>query len=264
MATLAVGALYLVSHALRAARLAALSVSVLGVSGRSAAALHFTTAPFSLVMPLKSGELVRFYALWKASGDALQAVAVLLIDRMYDSLFLVPLLVVLMMQDTVPSSLGLFTLVAAVVPLVVVVLGPRLLTEAQRYVVSNHVNPRAISVLRRIDAMRRLVIRIAQVSRRQAAELSVLSALIWLCEIGLCAILLSELSAHGDGSVEVLGARLVTSWWTASPEPVAAVALAVTTIAILVPWPIMGAIFFSRIEGEPRRRPIRDRIEDRL
>ncbi|MEM9045663.1 MAG: hypothetical protein AAGC81_13310 [Pseudomonadota bacterium] len=260
-----VGALYLISHMLRAIRLAALSVDVLGISARTAAAMHFASAPLSILLPFKAGEFVRFYALWKMSSNPLYAIIVLLIDRMFDSLFLIPILIVLMSAGGAPTSLAVFAILAATIPLTVIVVGPKLLTELQRYVVASHNDPIALDVLSRVDATRRVVTNAAHVARRQASELCVISFLIWLCEVLVCVILINSAELLADlSSLDLLETRLVTSWWGDGADAFTTTALALTTISLLLPWPIMAAIFFDRYGGEPRRKPVLERSNARV
>jgi len=257
LAAFGAGIIYIVSHILRAVRLAVLSMSMLGISGRTAALMHFATAPVSLMLPFKLGEIVRLYELWKMSGTAVYALIVLLIDRMYDSLFLVPVLVILVLQGNASPLLVAFSLLAAVVPLTVVVIGPKLLTEIQRYVVASHNNPRTLDVLRQIDSARLLVIRAAEVSRRRAPELCVISLLIWLCELAVCLILVnvfSSIATATDSALDILGSRLVASWWTIGADTLVQPALAITTVAILIPWPLALYFYLARRRKEPRRK----------
>lgn len=240
---------YLISHALRAARIAMLSAEMLGTSGRTVAAMHFTTAPFALLLPWKLGELVRLFALWRMSRDAVFAVIVLLIDRMYDSLFLLPALAFLLWYGDAPTMLVVLTLLAAIVPLAVIVLGPKVLTEIQRYVVISHQGSSALTLLRRLDAIRRLVVKAVKVPRRQAAELCVISFLIWFCEFIFCLVLVgSSLDA-----LDLLGLRLAGSWWSAGPvNPLLLQSLSLTTIALLLPWPLLAVVFLNRLRRMPK------------
>ena len=205
VSALAAGLLYLVSHLLRAFRLAILSVEMLGVSGRTTVLMHFATAPISLALPLKLGELTRLYELWRLSGTLVYSVVVLLVDRMYDSLFLVPLLAILLLQNDASPALIVLTCVAAFVPLAVIVVGPRLMTEVQRYVVAHHNDAGTLGTLRGIDAVRRVVTHAARVARQQAPTLVVLSLLIWLLEVLVCLILVSAIGCRG-------GKRLRSPW----------------------------------------------------
>lgn len=259
-ATIWVAALiYLTSHVLRALRLALLSMDMLGISGRTAALMHFATALFALVFPFKAGELLRLHQLWQLGGTAIYAVIVLLIDRMYDSLFLIPVLLILLMQSSAPPVLTLFTLLAAFVPLVVVVIGPKLLSEVQRYVLVHHNNPRTLDLLPQIDTVRVLVVRAASVARRRAPELSLLSLLIWLSELLFCLILVNGsagwLVASAGQAVELLGTRLVAPWWDLGAQTLAGQALGLSILALLVPWPFLAYLYVRRQKGEPRRVP---------
>lgn len=251
--------IYLTSHALRALRLALLSMDMLGISGRTAALMHFTTAPFTLVLPFKSGELLRLHQLWQLGGTAIYAVIVLLIDRMYDSLFLIPVLMILLMQGSAPPVLTLLTLLAAIIPLVVVVIGPKLLNEVQRYVLVHHNNPQTLSLLPQIDTVRILVVRAASVARHRAPELSLLSLLIWLSELLFCLILVNGpagwLVTSAGQAVELLGTRLVAPWWDLGVQPLGSQALGLSNLALLVPWPFLAYMYLRRQKGEPRRVP---------
>lgn len=259
MAAVAAGVVYLLSHVLRAFRVAVLSMDLLGISGRTASLMHLVTAPVALVLPFKSGELIRWHQLWRLSGSAVYAVIVLLIDRMFDSIFLVPILVLLLFHFSAPPALTLLTLLAAVVPLVVLVIGPRLLAEVQRYVVVNHNNTRALSVLGQIDALRLIVARAALVARRRALELSILSFLIWLCELAVCVIIVYGIAGAsaglGGNALELMGVRLVAPIWSLEAGSLAGIAIAISGIALLLPWPLMILFYLRRRKSEPSRVP---------
>ncbi|KPQ15169.1 MAG: Plasmid stability protein [Rhodobacteraceae bacterium HLUCCO18] len=246
VSALAAGLLYLVSHLLRAFRLAILSVEMLGVSGRTTVLVHFATAPISLALPLKLGELTRLYELWRLSGTLVYSVVVLLVDRMYDSLFLVPLLAILLLQNDASPALIVLTCVAAFVPLAVIVVGPRLMTEVQRYVVAHHNDAGTLGTLRGIDAVRRVVTHAARVARQQAPTLVVLSLLIWLLEVLVCLILVSAIGAAAESAFDLLGSRLTATWWTEGSDPLVQAVIALTLIATLLPWPLAIALYFGR------------------
>ena len=249
------GLIYIISHVLRALRLAALSIDMLGTSGRTTVAMHFATAPFALLMPLKTGELVRFYALWKMSGNAVYSVIVLLIDRMYDSLFLFPILILLILQGDAPMLLAVMTMLVATIPLTVVVVGPKLLTELQRYVVSSQNSPVTLETLDKIDTARRIVTHAAEVARRQAPQLCVVSFMIWLCEFLVCLILINGVPDVLPRALDLLGARLVTFWVNADINTLVGATLTITLTAQLLPWPATVMIFFDRSKHEPQAPP---------
>ena len=268
LAALLAGTIYLVSHMLRALRLAILSMDMLGISGRTAALMHFVTAPPALMLPFKTGELLRLHQLWRLSGTAIYAVIALLIDRMYDSLFLVPVLMALLFLGWAPPALTLLTLLAATLPLCILVLGPKLLTEIQRYVLVNHNNPRTLGVLRRIDMLRSHVSLAADVARHRAPELSLLSFLIWACEFLVCLILVNaftqDLQAITARAMELLGARLVVPWWNTGAAPVVELAMTLAALALILPWPLMILFYMHRRKSEPRRVLATRRFETRM
>ncbi|MEO0678806.1 MAG: hypothetical protein AAF192_00160 [Pseudomonadota bacterium] len=259
IAILSAGLLYLTSHGLRAVRLALLSIDLLGVSGRTAALMHLATAPIALVLPFKSGELLRLHELWRLSGAAVYAAAMLLIDRMFDAIFLVPLLVILLSLDSAPAMLAAFTLFAAVVPLTIVVVGPRILTELQHYIVATHNNPRVLEVLRHIDAVRVVVTHAAHVAGKRAPELCVISFLVWSCELLACLMLVNGTAAGVFAEMaeafDLLGSRLSASWWNMGDDPLLRAALAVSTVVVMLPWPVVAMVYLARRRHEPRRVP---------
>lgn len=259
LASVAALAVYLLSHVLRALRIAILSIDLLGISGRTAALMHLVTAPLSLAMPFKSGEIIRWHQLLRLSGSGIYAVIALLIERMFDSLFLVPILILLLVLDSAPPALTVLTLLAACVPLVVLVVGPKLLTETQRYVVVNHDAQGALRMLRHLDALRLLVARAALVARNRAPELGLLSLLIWLCEIAVCAILVHAVAGVasaglGERALELMGLRLVAPIWSLETSALVGAAIATTFVALLLPWPILVLIYqMRRHRDEPNR-----------
>lgn len=233
---IAAGLLYLASHLFRAARLAALSVSLLGISARAAGAAHFATAPFGILLPLKLGEIVRFGALWSLSGRGVNSLIVLLIDRMFDSLFLLPILLTLAISNDASAFLMALTVLLAFVPLMTLVVGPRFLAELQRYLIIHPAPPISDRGLRMIDRLRRITVQASKLAWRLAAPLCLVSFLVWLCELLFCLILVQGII----GASELLGTKLVAFWAAPNLDPVLAKALVITIVAQLLPWPIMA------------------------
>lgn len=249
------GVVYLVSHVFRAIRLAMLCVDSLGVSARTTVLMHLSTAPLALAFPLKLGELLRLHELWKLSGTLVYAFVGLLIDRMYDSLFLIPIMMVLLATGSGSAAFVTLTLLAAIIPLLVILFGPRLLADLQRYVVAHHNNPRTLYALRQIDAARVVVIQAADVAWLRAPQLGILTALIWFYELLFCFIVARGFAETATFSsvIDLLGSRLVASWWTAQADSLVQTSLAIGTIAMLVIWPGVLILYLRRRKHEPRR-----------
>lgn len=267
LSALLAGLIYVTSHVLRAIRLAFLSIDLFGISGRTVVAMHLATAPVSLMLPFKLGELLRLHELWRLSGTLVYSIVGLLIDRMYDSIFLVPLAIFLLARDSAsPVFVGL-TLLAAVLPLMVMVIGSRLLNDAQRYLVINHNNRRVLDALPAVNAARILVGRAAGVAWRRAPELCVISLMIWLCELLFCLVLVNaSLAQHGATTVstfDLLGDRLVSSWWTVGSDSLLQSALIIGTVSILLLWPFAITAYLFRRNHEPRRTSAALRVQER-
>jgi len=241
--------LYFFSHLLRAFRLAFLSVDLLGISGRTTVLMHFATAPISLALPFKLGELVRLHELWRLSGTLLYSIVALLVDRMYDALFLVPFLVILLMQGNAAPSVIVLTSVAAFIPLIAIVVGPRLLTEVQRYVVANHDGAGTLGALHVIDQMRRVTTHAAGVARQQAPTLAVLSAMIWMLEVLVCLIVITAITGAFDGTFDLLGQRLAATWWTSGTDSLIPAIFALTLLTTLATWPFVIGLYIARRFG---------------
>ncbi|MEM9760849.1 MAG: lysylphosphatidylglycerol synthase domain-containing protein [Pseudomonadota bacterium] len=240
------GACFLLSHVMRALRLAVLSMDMLGISGRTAMLAHFATAPIALALPFKTGEVLRLYELSRLGGSLIYAAIVLFVDRMFDTLFLIPLVAFLLWQGSAAPVLVALTALAAFVPLIVITVGPRILTEAQRHVVATHNGRGALNTLKTIDAIRNIVHHAARVSRQQAATLALLSALVWLLEFIVCALLVSVLAGAQFDPFVLLGDRLTTDWWSAAQEPVVLSSIILTVIALLAIWPLVTAFYAVR------------------
>lgn len=204
------------------------------------------------MLPLKLGELVRYYALWRTSRRAFYALIVLLIERMFDSLFLIPIVLYLTLSDNASMVLVTLTVLMAAFPLAVIVIGPKVLVELQRYIVLSKDSPFSERTLRRIDALRRLVQQAAQVAARQWAPLSAVSFLIWTCEVLFCVVLVQGAFTLMAEPFALLGDRLVTFWGAAPANTLAATGLTITLVAQLVPWPFMAFAFLRRYDAEPQ------------
>ena len=83
---------YLLSHVARATRLAMISGQLLGVSLRTAALVHLFVAPWSIILPFKLDELLRWRELARISGHISRALIACLIDRTADGIVLLGLL----------------------------------------------------------------------------------------------------------------------------------------------------------------------------
>lgn len=261
-ATLAAMALYLTAHLLRAARLAIVASALLGVSARTTGLLHFATAPFVMLVPLKLGEGVRLHQLWVAGRRAPGAVIALLIDRTLDAVMLLALLISLSLSgqslDGGAATVLWLTGAAAAAAGVAFVIGPRACASLQRYVVVHHRRRTSLRGLPFIDTLRRSLTEGAALLRKQGAALLVISVLIWGMELAAAALFATWALTPELRDAGVLLVTRTTQEWRAATgagvDPALAASAAASLLVLLAVWPVALYVYISRLDAEPLRR----------
>lgn len=245
---------YLLAHVMRAIRLAVVTVAVLGLRFRTGLSVHFVAAPWSLVLPFKLDEAIRFGALVGLSGSPFRSATALLLDRSSDGLILLILGIAAMAagQEISPVAIAAIFITLASVAVAFGVL-PRLVETLQRYILLRHSGSGVVSVLRIIDRVRRSL----DFGVRQAAVtlafLLVSTIMIWAMEVAAVWLLL----AGGDvaeaplaGAISALfGGMVVSSVGSSELDGVRLPQF----LVLLVPgvWAAirLGFRFFSRSTG---------------
>ncbi|MEM9267317.1 MAG: lysylphosphatidylglycerol synthase domain-containing protein [Pseudomonadota bacterium] len=254
-AVLGAGGLYLASHGVRALRLAMLAVPTLGVSARSSALLHLTTAPIAFLLPLKLGELARLHELWRTGTNLMVAVLLLLLERVFDAVILLALIAALALAGGGLASpvlvwvSGTIVLVAAIA----FVLGPSAAGATQAYMVRHHRHPALKQLLPGLDLLRRATRIGAEQMRGQGAQILVLTALIWALEVAAALVLAR--STLGEATALVLS-RTTLDWaalmgWVEDPRVASLAAVSVLSLALI--WPVAVWFYVPRRAAEPRR-----------
>jgi Lysylphosphatidylglycerol synthase TM region len=191
------GTVYLSSHALRILRLALL-IGSWRVGFRVIAAFHLMTAAVSLVAPLKLGEVYRALELSSLVGGLIRAVIIVWWERAFDiSLIFLILLLALSRSSGAPldefSGVVAISVVFILLTLLIFFVLPDNLRRASVLIIRRYDGKRTVPVLRLIDAVRRAINEAPQIVRGKIAALATLTALIWICEIGCFALVLSAL-----------------------------------------------------------------------
>ncbi|MBB4199233.1 hypothetical protein GGD83_003047 [Rhodoblastus sphagnicola] len=247
---LAAGAFYLLSHVLRALRLALIAAGVAPLRLRQLLALHFHAAPASLVLPFKLGDAYLIAALTLLSGDPGKAFLIALVQRVFDAIALIVFTIGL-------SALGVgfpepFRLTLTILALVigagfalVFIAGPGLLA-LQDYVFTHHLSRDARFVLRILCSLRQAVELARGCAARNFAALLAFSLAVWLAEAATVASLAPALSLPklADDFVGLL------SFQNGLP-PSAYGAVALTAIA--VSWPF-ASFQLLRMARKPGRK----------
>lgn len=243
------GGLYLLSHALRAVRLAVISVPLLGLTLRKAVMLHFFVAPWSLVMPMKLDECVRVNELAVAGQSWPHAVMALLIDRAMDAVLLLVFTIILHTQGIGGNTALAIMLGAALLVISATFLAlPILLETAQRHVFAHHYHARSAQVLKAIDYLRRLLIH-GRATIAATLPFLVLSSLcICALELAAAGVALALMGARFGpvATISLVLRRTAQSWhMMVFNEPVDS-QVALLTLAFLVPLLVMWVLVTPR------------------
>lgn len=254
------GGIYLASHGVRAVRLAVMASRLLGISGRSSALLHLVTAPGAMILPLKTGELLRLHQLWYLGGSFPGALIIILLERFFDGLMILGLLAIVYAWHgplgTGPLILLAVTSLAVMAGLVVFVLGPGILRAVQHYVVLNHRNPKSLRHLGQLDGLRRVTSRGADLFRAQGPVLLVMSLVIWGLEALAASVLALGLSGPRDfGGTEgiVLLAERIFDAPAAALGGAVGLWSVLCLVAVAIVWPLAIGIYLPRVASEPLR-----------
>jgi hypothetical protein len=261
MACVAAAFFYAVSHVMRATRLAVIAMPFLGISFRSGLALHLFVAPWSILMPFKLDELIRYNELCRLSRSPARAFATILIDRSMDGVILIGL-ACYMLAAGYPEVAGFVGL--AGVGLTVLALGfiilPPLLETTQRHIFTYNHSDTAFYALKRIDRLRQLLFTSRQAITGAAPFLLITTLGIWAMEmlavwtlVRAAGFRLTPLAQ----AAELMLDRANSGWQAFLPgipaDPLAAGATMIFFVALLLLW-IPAAVFYTaRQKDEPRR-----------
>lgn len=253
--------LYLAAHILRAVRLAIIATPLLGISGRTAMLLHFSAAPIVTLVPLKFGELFRLQQLWIAGRSLPSAVISLLLDRLLDAAMLLLLLTWLVFTNAAGGTgafIAVLNTAAILTAIIVLFLGPQILGSLQRYIVINHNTRTILKLLPIVNLLRRGTEQGSGLLRRQGGTLVILSAVIWMLEIGAVALFATHAaSPEMQNSAHMLLIRVTQEWQIATSigsDPALAASAASSLLTLLVIWPLVLHIYIKRLASEPLRR----------
>ncbi|WP_152608728.1 hypothetical protein [Croceibacterium mercuriale] len=261
VACIAAAVLYIIAHLMRAFRLAVIAMPLLGASFRTVVLLHLFVAPWSLILPLKTDELIRLGELARTAKSWSRPIIVLLIDRSMDGVVLIGMALLLLAEGgwNVAAPVAVLGTCLSLLVLAFFLL-PVLLEQVQRHIFVNHYQDRALHVLALVSKARGML----DISRRTisaAPAFLILATLgIWSMElVAIAAILMAidpgMLSLHGV--VEVTLGRADASWRIMllgeQPSPAITLATFVFFDALLLVWLWVPLPYGKRQAGEPQR-----------
>ncbi|OSM04905.1 hypothetical protein MAIT1_03013 [Magnetofaba australis IT-1] len=256
------GGLYLLSHLMRVLRLGLLLAKHEEFSLMRLGQAHLFTAGLSLLLPFKLGEGMRIVELGHLTGGLWRGFALVWLERVFDALMLLPLLLLALGGDantdaTTPLILSL-TLFAVATLLAFVVL-PQNLTYLIHRLIRRHHSQRALLALDLMHRIRSRLLHVTDMARGKLATLVTLSFVIWFCEIGLFWLLLHAMADSPEGLFAHIMTALSDSLSAAAPTASANSAtagyaeltrliLTVCAIGALIPYAAW------RLRSKPRLR----------
>ncbi len=253
------GALYLVSHLIRAARISVISMPMLGVSLRTVFSLHFAVAPWSILLPFKLDELPRWNELWRVGRSPIRALLVCAIDRSMDGVILLLLATSIAVMGSQPVyftillGLGLSAIGASFFLL------PVLLEAVQRHLFLYNFRNDAIRLLAVVDSLRKLLISAREAFSQALPFLIVTTMGIWIMEILAVEAVLyfcfdqpAGLWSAVSVLIERAGGTWQVIWGSGGQGPVSVLTVLFLLVTVLA-WVIAVPGYLARCTSEPRR-----------
>lgn len=260
------GLLYLFSHILRAARLAVIAMPLAGVSFRTVGLLHLFVAPWSLVLPFKLDELLRFGELARAGRSWSRAFVAILIDRSVDGMVLLGIALFLSSQgyQSVAGFAGFVGLGLLLIASSFFML-PNFLESIQRYIFAHHYQPRAVVALRTTKYLRNVFQAGRTTIRNTLPFIIVATTGIWMLEGCAAFLFLDKAISFQSPLAQTLNLVLVRAdvgWTTFLPSaPFESNGVyyltAIFFLAVIIPWPWAAVSYDQRRLSEPRRSQLR-------
>lgn len=151
--------------------------------------LFFKTAPVSLLLPFKLGDLYRMYCYGFAIQGYLRSAVTILLDRFMDTLALITVILVFAMMQGFSASYFIYVFVLfLVISLAVYYTFPAFFAYWNRYLIESPATGYRIFYLKFLNSLNRVYKEIQLVVQGRFMTMYVLSLLAWMVELGLVAL----------------------------------------------------------------------------
>lgn len=254
--------LYLMSHLMRAVRIAVVAMPFMGISFRSAVLLHLFIAPWTLLLPFKLDEFLRLNELSRLSAAPERAVAAILIDRSMDGAVLILLSMLLRTAgyDQMAGFVGVLGIALTLVAIGFVLL-PFLLETVQRQLFIYNHGELGLRALRLIDRAHLLLSLMRQTIRQGALFLFLATVGIWTLEllaVWLLVVWTPGASHSIAASAELMLHRADETWhdlvlWSSNASPLVTRLTAILLVSLTLIWPPVMLLYRRRYRMEPGR-----------
>ncbi len=171
--------------------------------------LYCKVTPVSVVLPWKLGEFFRMYCLGNELGSILKGVVIILLDRFFDTMALVTMMLILwvMSGGILPVLVYGFLIFLALVVMIYLAF-PGMYGVWKDYLLSSKATAHKLSLLKILDAANRIYSEIRTVLRGRGSLLYILSMLAWGAEIGSLYLLHGPDRVPADAVSRYLSAAL--------------------------------------------------------
>ncbi|MBR6258178.1 MAG: hypothetical protein IKR23_12535 [Lachnospiraceae bacterium] len=171
--------------------------------------LYCKVTPVSVVLPWKLGEFFRMYCFGTELGSILKGVVIILLDRFFDTMALVTMILLLWMigGGVLPALVYGFLIFLALVLLIYFAF-PGMYGVWKDYLLSSRATEHKLSLLKLLDAAYRIYSEIRTVLHGRGSLLYILSMLAWGAEIGSLYLMHGPEETPGDIVSRYLSAAL--------------------------------------------------------
>lgn len=160
-----------------------------GISFRRHLRLFFKTAPVSLLLPFKMGDLYRMYCYGFVTQGYLRSVVTILLDRFMDTLALITVILVFAVMQGFSASYFIYALVLfLIISLTVYYTFSAFFTYWNRYLIESPATVYRIFYLKFLNSLNRVYKEIQLVVQGRFMTMYILSLLAWFVELGLVAL----------------------------------------------------------------------------
>lgn len=160
-----------------------------GISFRRHLQLFFKTAPVSLLLPFKLGDLYRMYCYGFSIQGYLRSVVTILLDRFMDTLALISVILVFAVMQGFSTSYFIYALVLfLMISLAIYYTFPAFFTYWNRYLIESPATGYRLFYLKFLNSLNLVYKEIRLVVQGRFMTMYVLSLLAWIVELGLVAL----------------------------------------------------------------------------
>lgn len=193
--------LFILVHAFKAMRLYLILIDE-KIPFKKFLFLYSATTLVNLIVPFKLGEFFRIFVFIKATHDKKVGFLSVLLDRFFDTVALVLILLPYeLLKGGIVSSSSLLLAVFIVVLVFVYISFPSFYTYLNRYIIMNRSSKGAMGSLKLLEFLKSGRDYVARLIRGRYALLTVCSFVAWLIECGILHVMSGQFKLKGESDI---------------------------------------------------------------